>query len=52
MTTFDEKKTYQAGENKKGNIVLKKSTSWLSGATLNALQLRGVTVIVKNEITQ
>jgi hypothetical protein len=52
MIKFDESKTWQAGENKKGDIVLKKSSSWLSGATLNALQLRGVTVIIKNEISK
>ena len=43
MIKFDEDKTYPVYEDMNGNIIVgEKSTSYLSGETLNKLQARGV----------
>ena len=41
---YDENKTYQAHENKKGEIVVGSGQSWLSGYTLNKLIEKNVVV--------
>lgn len=49
--TFNTNATYPCREAKNGQIIVGvKSSSWLSGGTLNALLAKGVVVIIKGSI--